>query len=566
MTTHAGPVPTGGGRTVASPFSRVYGFGSVYAKTLRDSRLAVVIVGGLVAVMLISAGVSFGQAYATAESRADLAALVASMPAAMAGVYGNPFPVRIETLGGSIGWKTGASLGLMVALWSILALSGTLGGEVRRGSMEFVAATPLGMRRIALEKLAAHLTGMAVVVLVTFLSSLAAGAFGALPGDEIAPASALGYALWIGVVGLASGSVAFALSPIMGRGASAAIAGAVLLFGYFANGYQGAVPAFAPFANATWFGWTAHHQPLVGQLDWPSLVPGAIVAVVLFAVGVELFCRRDLGVTARIPWPGMPALALGLGGPVGRSFGERLPLAAWWGIGVGLMGFVFGAAALSFSELLDTMSPDTLAIFKAMFPTIDIYSGAGAFLQLAFVTFGFLLAGFAAATLVNGWASDENDGRLELLLAAPMSRVRWSVAGGIGVLLAVGAFTGLVVVGIGIGSVIAGGDALTPVLGTLVIGLYTAALVGIGIAFGGLVGTSFAGEFVAFVVIGTFIIDLIVPALELPGWMREIALTAHLGQPMLGTWDWAGIAACVALAVGGLLVGAWGMARRDVAR
>jgi len=90
--------------------------------------------------------------------------------------------------------------------------------------------------------------------------------------------------------------------------------------------------------------------------------------------------------------------------------------------------------------------------------------------------------------------------------------------------------------------------------------------VGIGIAFGGLVGTSFAGEFVAFVVIGTFIIDLIVPALELPGWMREIALTAHLGQPMLGTWDWAGIAACVVLAAGGLLVGAWGMARRDVAR
>ena len=67
----------------------------------------------------------------------------------MVGVYGNPFPVNIETLGGSIGWKYGASIGLIAALWSILALSGTLAREARRGSLDFVAATPLGMRRIA---------------------------------------------------------------------------------------------------------------------------------------------------------------------------------------------------------------------------------------------------------------------------------------------------------------------------------------------------------------------------------------------------------------------------------
>ena len=49
-----------------------------------------------------------------------------------------------------------SSLG--TALWSILALSGTLAGEASRGSLDFVAAAPFGKRRIALEKLAAHLT------------------------------------------------------------------------------------------------------------------------------------------------------------------------------------------------------------------------------------------------------------------------------------------------------------------------------------------------------------------------------------------------------------------------
>ena len=566
MTAQAGSAPTGGARTVASLFSRVYGLGSVYAKTLRDSRLAVIIVGGLVGIMLIVTGVSFGQAYATEQSRQELATLVKSLPAAMAGVYGVPNPVNMTSLGGSINFKTAPSLGLMVALWSILALSGTLAGEIRRGSLEFVAATPLGMRRIALEKLAAHLTGMAIVVVVTAVAAWAAGFFGTLPGDEITPSMAIGYAAWIGVVGLASGSVAFALAPLVGRGASAGIAGAVLLVGYFANGYQAAVPAFAPLANVTWWGWTERHQPLAGQFDWASLLPGAVVAVVLFAVGVVVFSRRDLGVTIRIPWPSMPRVALGLGGPAARSFGERLPLAVWWGIGVGLMGFIFGATAQSFSSSLAQQSPDILAVFKAVFPDIDLASGSGAFLQLAFVTFGFILAGFAAATLVNGWAADETDDRLEVLLATPMSRVRWALESGLGLYAAIAVFTAMLVIGIGVGSILTGGDVVTPVLGTLVIGLYALALAGIGIAWGGVVGTSFAGEVVALVVIVTFLLDFLVPALELPDWLRQPALTAHLGQPMVGTWDPAGMVACAVIAAAGLLLSAWGMSRRDVVR
>ena len=159
----------------ARPWSRIYGLGTVYAKTFRDSRLSEIIVSGLVGAFLLSGGAAFGEAYNTPQSRQELVNLVKSLPPVLSGVYGNPFPVNIETLGGSIGWKTGASLGLMAALWSVLALSGTLAAEARRGSLEFVATTPLGMRRIAVEKLAAHLTGMAIVVIVTFLSAYLAG-------------------------------------------------------------------------------------------------------------------------------------------------------------------------------------------------------------------------------------------------------------------------------------------------------------------------------------------------------------------------------------------------------
>ena len=58
--------------------------------------------------------------------------------------------------------------------------------------------------------------------------------------------------------------------------------------------------------------------------------------------------------------------------------------------------------------------------------------------------------------------------------------------------------------------------------------------------------------------------DLIGPGLDLPDWLQGLALSTHMGQPMVGVWDATGIPACLALAVGGLIVGAIGIQRRDV--
>lgn len=126
--------------------------------------------------------------------------------------------------------------------------------------------------------------------------------------------------------------------------------------------------------------------------------------------------------------------------------------------------------------------------------------------------------------------------------------------------------TGVLAAAIGVGVAAAGGEVVTPVIGALALGLCAAALAGIGLAVGGLVSTAVAGPVVAIVAVATFLLDFLVPALDLPGWLRQLALGADLGQPMVGTWEWAGIVASVGLAVGGLALGAWGMHRRDVSR
>jgi len=103
-------------------------------------------------------------------------------------------------------------------------------------------------------------------------------------------------------------------------------------------------------------------------------------------------------------------------------------------------------------------------------------------------------------------------------------------------------------------------------LGSASLGLFAAAIIGIGVAVGGIWRTSLAAEIAAVVVVLTYLVDLLAPAFKLPDWVHQLAITAHMGQPMVGMWDLVGIALCVGLAVVGTLVGAWGMGRRDVAR
>src|SRR5262249_41023485 len=156
-----------------------------------------------------------------------------SMPAAMVNLFGNATLMgdKLGTLGGYVTWKYGSTFALGTALWSILALSGTLAGEAARGSLDLVATSPFGKRRIALEKLAAHLTllWLALAILAAALT-VTSNAFGdASLGDQIPLVSSVGFALWVGSLAMCFGGLAFALAPILGRAGSAAVAGIAMV-------------------------------------------------------------------------------------------------------------------------------------------------------------------------------------------------------------------------------------------------------------------------------------------------------------------------------------------------
>ena len=231
------------------PWSRVYGLGSIYAKTMRDSRLAFLIMAGFLGGVMFAVGAGIPALLSTQTARDDVVRLASDLGSIVAGMAGKP--VDVGTVGGYISWKYGPIFLIITSLWSILALSSTLAGEAKQGSLEFVVTSPFGKRRIAFEKLAAHVTMMALVlVILTVAAWSTAAIFGKLPGDAIPIDAAIGFALWIGLVALVFGGLALVLAPFIGRGGAAGIAGAAVFAGWLLNGFSATVPPTGRWASS----------------------------------------------------------------------------------------------------------------------------------------------------------------------------------------------------------------------------------------------------------------------------------------------------------------------------
>ena len=545
------------------PWSRVMGLRSIYAKTVRDSRRAALIVGGLAGLFMAATGAPFGLEFGTMALRQQFIAGIMTLPMAIRGLLGEP--INIETLGGFLSWRVGNSLPVLLGLWSVLALSGTLAGEAAKGSLDLLASTPQSRRSIALQKLGGHITALtAAMVLFAVITFFVGIAFAVLPIDEIPIGAAFGQAVLYGLLMLAAGSLSFATAPFVGRTRALAFGLIALFAGYLINSYASLSPLIDALRPLSWYAWTAGHRPLAGVSDWPSVGLLAAVTAVFLAIGVFAFERRDLGDSAALRWLRLPSLPSGIGGPFTRQLSDRAGIAIAWGLGVGLYALLIIASADAFAKSLGAI-PQVAALIKAIYPDIDLTQPSG-LLQLTFFAFGSFILGLAGASFLGGWSSDEGRRRLDLVLAAPLSRARWAIESGIGVLAAIALMT-LVVAGfVALGVATQGGSVLEPVLGIGVLGLATAAFAGIGLAAGGLVRASLAAPVAAVLVIATFLLDTLGEALDLPDAVLDLSLYRHLGQPMAGVYDPIGIVAATVLVVGGLLVGAWGLRRRDLDR
>jgi putative exporter of polyketide antibiotics len=388
--------------------------------------------------------------------------------------------------------------------------------------------------------------------------------FAALPGDEISVSAALGQVLLYGLMMIAGGGVAFATAPFLGRTRALAFGLIVLFASYLIYGYATLSPLIEALKPLSIYVWTAGHRPLAGVTDWGSVAGLAAVDVVLLAIGVVAFERRDLGSVANVGWLRLPSLPAGIAGPFSRQLADRFGIALAWGVGIGTYGILIVASADAFGKMISSL-PQLTAVIEAVYPGLDL-TQPSALLQLTFFSFGSFILGLAGASFLAGWAGDEGRRRLEVVLSTPRSRASWAVRSGLGVLAAIGVVTIVIaaLIGVAIGS--QGGDVLTPVVGVGILGLAASAFASVGLAAGGLFRLSLAAGVTAFLVIATLLIDTLGAALKLPEVILDLSLYKHLGQPIAGIFDPVGIAVAAVMVVGGVAVCAFGLTRRDIGR
>jgi ABC-2 type transport system permease protein len=556
-----------GARVLAAPgpLARVVGIGTIYGKTLRGSLLAAIVVGGVAGLFMFGTGAPYGGApeFGTIELRRQFIAGLTALPLALRGLLGEP--INLETLGGFLSWRVGNFLPVLLGLWPVVALSGTLAGEAAKGSLDLLAATPQSRRTIALEKLAGHVTAVALAMLILAVSIWAVGlAFAPLPGDPIAFSAALGQVVLYGVMMLTAGGVAFATAPFLGRTRGMAFGLITLFASYLIYSYASLSPLIDALRPLSFFAWTAGHRPMAGVSDWGSVAFLAAVDVVLLAIGVLAFDRRDIGSVANVRWLRLPSLPSGIAGPFSRQLADRAGVAIGWGLGIGLYGILVAASARAFSDSIASL-PQIAALIHVIYPGVDLSQPSGV-LQLTFFGFGSFIFSLAGASFLAGWASDEGRRRLELVLTTPQSRASWAIRSTLGALAAIGLVTALVAVLIGIGVLSDSGDIVAPIAGIAVLGLAAAGFAGVGLAVGGLVRSSLAAWVTAVLAIATLLIDTLGAALKLPDPILQLSLYKHLGQPMAGIFDPAGLVAATVMVVGGVALCAFGLTRRDIGR
>ncbi len=451
-----------------------------------------------------------------------------------------------------------------------------LRGEEDRGSLDVLLSLPYPRLAVALEKLVAMWTALLAMGLLIGLLVFAGGQkFGADFGVGGGLLFGLNLALLCAVIG----GVALLISQFTQESGPAAgwTAGLLLVF-IVLDMVHRVIP------NTEWI---SRFSPVYYYNQSKPLVPsygvnaGAMLlllalTVILSGTAVWLFVRRDVGGTVPLPrWLRVPERAASRALPVGdwslrsvyaRSLGMIAMPTVWWTLGIaGFAAWIVFAVQQMESRLssLFASSPTVMNLIKNIGGG-DASFNAG-FLSAMFVLLPLFLMAFAV-TQVNGWSADEQDGRLELLLAAPQRRLS-VLLGRFAALASATVFIGVITLLASGGAAAAAGLKLdsgnlaAATLGMIPLGLLIAA---VGYLASGWLRTAADTGLLSFLLLIWFFISFIGPELNWPNATLRLSPFYYYGTPLLNGLSLASVLGVLVVALLALGLGALRFVRKDI--
>ena len=541
---------------------------SIFLKTLRDYRVAILGWGIGMGLVVVSPMASVAALVTTPQEREQLVSLAATFA-------WNADTVAVDTIGGYATFKIGIFI-FLIAVWPLLAASRMLRGEEDRGSLDVLLSLPRPRLRVALEKLAAMWTALlAMGVLIGLLAFAGGKKFGA----DFGLGDGLLFGLNLALICAVIGGVALLISQFtQERGPAAGWTAGLLLIFVVLDMVHRVVPNTEWISRLSPIYYYNLSKPLVpsyGTNAGGMLVQLAL-AVLLSGAAVWLFQRRDVGGTVPLPrWLQLPERPANRALPVGdwslrsvymRSLAMIATPTFWWTLGIAgwavWVVFVVQLIEVRLTNLLSG-SPAMVDLLKNLGGG-DVSINAG-FLSAMFIFLPLFLMAFAV-TQVSSWSADEQDGRLELVLTSPQPRLqvvlgRFAALATATVVISLITLLASVVAAAAAGLKLDMGNLAAATLGMIPLGLLVAA---IGYLASGWLRSAADTGLLSFLLAAWFFVSFIGPELKLPDATLRLSAFYYYGTPLLHGLQVTSVLGVIAVAAVALGLGALRFARKDI--
>lgn len=524
------------------------GTGTLVRTWLRRDRIMIPVWVYALLAYLAATAKGFKDLYTTEASRQSFATSINGNGATRA-LYG--VVQNWHSVGGLVGWRVGIVGSALVAVMNILLVTRHTRAEEETGRLELVGSAVVGRHAMLTAGLVVALVADAALALLSVLTLIA---FGMPAAGSIA--IGLGWAT-VGLVfaGVAGITAQLTESSRSANGLAFAVLGLAFLERAMADAASGnSLNWISPVA------WSGAVHPYAGERWAVLLLPLALTAVLL-PVGYRINSTRDFGAGLLPARPGPANAPASLRSPLALAWRLQRGVLLGWCAGLAVFGLAIGSIAKGVGDLIKGSSGSTTYITKL--------GGQHGLVDAFLATTMGMMALFASAYAIQSvlrLRAEESAARAEVLLATPVTRLRWalshlviSVAGSAVLLTVVGLCAGILH-GIRMGDL---GGQLPRVLGAALAQLPAVWVVAaITVALFGLVPQATAA---AWGVLGAFVlIGQLGPVLKFPQWVVDLAPFTHVPKLPGGAFS---ATPLLWLTFVGLAFGAAGLAglrRRDL--
>lgn len=265
---------------------------SIFTKTIWERRRSTVWwVLGMVAL----AGLTVAFFPAIRDDTESYENLFDSLPDGLLSVFGVEDGSSLVTAVGLVNSRLYTGIGpVILAVLGIGLGTAAVAGEEERGTLDLLLAQPVSRRQIVIEKFAAAVVIIGLVVLALF-GILAV--LNPIVDLDFRLRGMIGANLTLGLLALSFCALATAVGAGTGnRGLTIGVSAGVTAAFFFVNGLAGLVDEIAWTRRLTPFFWLQDPNPLANGLDIASVLVFLAAIVVLLTAAIWGFNRRDIGV------------------------------------------------------------------------------------------------------------------------------------------------------------------------------------------------------------------------------------------------------------------------------